>query len=148
MVDAGAEHRGYATADITRTFPSGGKFDAMRRDIYEAVLDVQNASIKEMIPNTNYRLVQELAKTRTAQRLIDLGLVNGRAEDAAFAGVASLFMPHALGHLLGLQVHDVEAGRARAGRRAGARRDVRAGHILRGRPARPRLRGPARGGSF
>ena len=106
LVDAGAEHRGY-TADITRTFPSGGTFDAMRRDVYEAVLDVQNASIKEMIPNTNYRLVQELAKTRTAQRLIDLGLVRGRAEDAAFAGVASLFMPHALGHLLGLQVHDV-----------------------------------------
>ena len=106
LVDAGAEHRGY-TADITRTFPSGGRFDAMARDIYEAVLDVQNASIKEMIPNTHYRLVQELAKTRTAQRLIDLGLVRGRAEDAAFAGVASLFMPHALGHLLGLQVHDV-----------------------------------------
>ena len=146
LVDAGAEHRGY-TADITRTFPSGGKFDAMRRDIYEAVLDVQNASIKEMIPNTNYRLVQELAKTRTAQRLIDLGLVNGRAEDAAFAGVASLFMPHALGHLLGLQVHDVGPDGPGAGdARAGARRDVRAGHILRGRPARPRLRGPARGG--
>jgi Xaa-Pro dipeptidase len=106
LVDAGAEYRGY-TADITRTFPSGGRFCAMRRDIYDAVLDVQNASIKEMIPNTHYRLVQELAKTRTAQRLIDLGLVRGRAEDAAFAGVASLFMPHALGHLLGLQVHDV-----------------------------------------
>jgi len=106
LVDAGAEYRGY-TADITRTFPSGGRFCAMQRDIYDAVLDVQNASIKEMIPNTHYRLVQELAKTRTAQRLIDLGLVRGKAEDAAFAGVASLFMPHALGHLLGLQVHDV-----------------------------------------
>jgi hypothetical protein len=68
------------------------------------VLDVQNSSIKEMTPNTQYRLVQELAKKRTAQLLIDLGLVNGNAEDATNVGIVSLFMPHALGHLLGLQV--------------------------------------------
>ena len=103
LVDAGAEFKGY-TADITRTFPSGGKFEARRAAIYEAVLDVQNSSIREMTPNTQYRLVQELAKKRTAQLLIDLGLVNGNAEDATNVGIVSLFMPHALGHLLGLQV--------------------------------------------
>ena len=106
LVDAGAEFKGY-TADITRTFPSRGKFEARRKDIYDAVLDVMQMSINEMTPNTHYRLIQELAKVRVAQLLIDLGLVNGKAEDAAFVGVSSLFMPHALGHLLGLQVHDV-----------------------------------------
>jgi Xaa-Pro dipeptidase len=106
LVDAGAEYRGY-TADITRTFPAGGVFESRRRAVYEAVLDIQNASIREMLPNTDYALVQSLARVGLASRLKDLGVLRGNPEDAARMGVASLFMPHALGHFLGLQVHDV-----------------------------------------
>ena len=108
LVDAGAEHRGY-TADITRTFPAGGVFEARRKAVYEATLDVQNTAIEAMKPGVNWRAVSEAAKVQTVRRL-DLGLVRGRAEDATYAGVASLFLPHSLGHLLGLQVHDVGPG--------------------------------------
>ena len=106
LVDAGAEFKGY-TADITRTFPAGGAFEPRRRDVYEAVLHVQNEAIASMRAGQHWRVIGERAKVSTVQALIDLGLVRGRAEDAAFAGVASVFMPHSLGHLLGLQVHDV-----------------------------------------
>ena len=109
LVDAGAEHRGY-TADITRTFPAGGVFEARRKAVYEATLDVQNTAIEAMKPGVNWRAVSEAAKVQTVRRLVDLGLVRGRAEDATYAGVASLFLPHSLGHLLGLQVHDVGPG--------------------------------------
>lgn len=106
LVDAGAEWEGY-TADITRTFPANGKFEAKRRDVYNAVLDVQNTAIAAMGPGVNWRMIGENAKVQTVQALIDLGVVRGDAQDAVMAGVAGLFLPHSLGHLLGLQVHDV-----------------------------------------
>jgi Xaa-Pro dipeptidase len=109
LVDAGAEWRGY-TADITRTFPAGGKFEARRKAIYEAVLDVQVRAIAEMKAGANWQMVGARAKMNTVQNLIDLGLVKGNAQDAVMAGVSSLFLPHSLGHLLGLQVHDVGPG--------------------------------------
>ena len=109
LVDAGAEWEGY-TADITRTFPASGTFEARRRDIYNAVLDVQNTAIAAMGPGKNWRVISEAAKVQTVQALIDLGIVRGNAQDAVMAGVASLFLPHSLGHLLGLQVHDVGPG--------------------------------------
>jgi len=106
LVDAGAEWQGY-TADITRTFPANGKFESKRRDIYNAVLDVQNTAIQAMGPGVNWRMIGDAAKVQTVQALIDLGIVRGNARDAVAAGVAGLFLPHSLGHLLGLQVHDV-----------------------------------------
>lgn len=106
LVDAGAEWEGY-TADITRTFPASGTFEAKRRATYEAVLSVQNAAIEAMRPGANWRAIGETAKLQTVQALIDLGIVRGDAQDAVMAGVAGLFLPHSLGHLLGLQVHDV-----------------------------------------
>ena len=109
LVDAGAEWRGY-TADITRTFPAGGKFEARRKAVYEAVLDVQVRAITEMKAGANWQMVGARAKMNTVQNLIDLGLVKGNAQDAVMAGVSSLFLPHSLGHLLGLQVHDVGPG--------------------------------------
>ena len=74
LIDAGAEWRGY-TADITRTFPVGGVFDAIRKDVYEAVLDVQCAAIDACRAGINWRAIGESAKVRTAQRLIDLGVI-------------------------------------------------------------------------
>lgn len=109
LVDAGAEWRGY-TADITRTFPAGGKFEARRRAVYEAVLDVQVRAIAEMRAGANWQMVGARAKLNTVQNLIDLGIVRGNAQDAVMAGVCGLFLPHSLGHLLGLQVHDVGPG--------------------------------------
>ena len=90
--------------------PRRGVFEARRKAVYEATLDVQNTAIEAMKPGVNWRVVSEAAKVQTVQRLVDLGLVRGRAEDATYAGVASLFLPHSLGHLLGLQVHDVGPG--------------------------------------
>ena len=90
--------------------PGGGKFEARRRAVYEAVLDVQVRAIAEMRAGANWQMVGARAKLNTVQNLIDLGIVRGNAQDAVMAGVCGLFLPHSLGHLLGLQVHDVGPG--------------------------------------
>ena len=140
LVDAGAEHRGY-TADITRrTFPAGGVFEARRKAVYEATLDVQNTAIEAMKPGVNWRVVSEAAKVQTVQRLVDLGLASGRAEDATYAGVASLFLPHSARTPLGTAGARRRARWTGAGAaRGGARGDVRAGHLFRRRTPRTRV---------
>lgn len=109
LVDAGAECSGY-TADITRTFPAGGKFTEQQRKLYDAVLHVQQVGIDLIRPGADWQVdVARPAQVATAQKLVELGVVVADAdpEELVDEGVVRLFYPHGLGHMLGLQVHDV-----------------------------------------
>ena len=106
--DSGAETALHYTSDITRTFPVKGKFTNIQKDIYQIVLDMQLAAIAEIKPGITYRSVHLSAAKILADNFIAMGLMKGNAEDAVNAGAHALFFPHGLGHLMGLDVHDME----------------------------------------
>ncbi len=108
VVDAGCELASLYSSDITRTVPVGGKFETRQREIYEIVLRAETESIAFMKPGIEYREAHFLAARIIAQGLIELGLMKGNAEEAVAAGAHTLFFPHGLGHMLGMDVHDME----------------------------------------
>lgn len=126
--DSGAESPlGYAS-DITRTIPIGGRFTGVQADLYDAVLAAQQAAIGAMRPGVPYADVHRLACRTLAAGLCDLGLMRGHPDEAVAAGAHALFMPHGLGHMLGLDVHDLEAlGEDHVGYGEGFVRDPRFG---------------------
>jgi Xaa-Pro aminopeptidase len=107
--DAGAESATHYTADITRTLPIGGRFTAVQRDMYQAVLRAQTDAIAAIRPGVPYRDVHLLAARRLAEDLRAMGCLRGDVDEAVAAGAHALFFPHGLGHMLGLDVHDLEA---------------------------------------
>lgn len=102
----GAEFRHY-TADITRTFPASGTFTPQQRDIYNLVLSLQEHALSLIRPHVTWDTVQKSTQQLLLEQLQQLGIVRGSVEAAAAAGVHRVFMPHGLGHFLGLDVHDV-----------------------------------------
>lgn len=108
VIDAGAETNMHYASDFTRTLPSGGKFTARQRDIYTIVSTANNMAIDMIRPGITYREVHLAAGKILAQGLINLGLMKGNAEEAVATGAHALFMPHGLGHQMGLDVHDME----------------------------------------
>ena len=108
VCDAGAETAmGYAS-DITRTSPVGGKFSAQQKEIYNIVLKANTETIKASIPGRTYREVHLMAAKIIAGGLKELGIMKGDLDEAVAAGAHALFFPHGLGHMLGLDVHDME----------------------------------------
>ncbi|HLO44305.1 MAG TPA: aminopeptidase P family protein [Leadbetterella sp.] len=126
--DSGCEtEMGYA-GDITRTIPVSGKFTQKQKDIYETVLEMEVSSIESLRPGLMYRDVHLSANKILLTNLKSLGLVNGNVEDMLTEGVCGLFMPHGLGHMIGLDVHDLEAlGENYVGYRAGLERSTQLG---------------------
>ena len=108
VCDAGAETAMCYASDITRTFPVGGKFSTRQSDIYNIVLKANTETIKASIPGRTYREVHLMAARIIASGLKDLGLMKGNLDEAVAAGAHALFFPHGLGHMLGLDVHDME----------------------------------------
>ncbi len=108
LIDSGAETGGGYASDITRTIPVGGRFDPMQRAVYETVLDMQLTAIAMIKPGTSYRSVHLKASEVLVERLKHIGLMKGNAADAVEAGAHALFFPHGLGHMMGLDVHDME----------------------------------------
>lgn len=108
LVDGGAELPGGYGADVTRTWPVGGVFVGRQRAAYEAVLSAQNAAIDRCRPGVWYRDVHDAASLEIARFLKDEGLLKIRPEEAVESGAHGLFFPHGVGHLLGLDVHDLE----------------------------------------
>ncbi|RKP14362.1 peptidase M24, structural domain-containing protein [Piptocephalis cylindrospora] len=108
LVDAGAEYHGYA-ADITRTWPIGGKFIGESRIIYEIVLAMQKAVLAELRPEVEWEDMHRLAFSVCLDGLISAGIVKEgiSKEDAMANNIPAIFFPHGLGHLIGLDVHDV-----------------------------------------
>jgi len=108
VVDAGAESAlGYA-ADITRTSPVGGKFSQKQKEVYEIVLNANLESIKEIKPEVLFKNIHLGAAKIIAEGLKELGIMKGDIEEAVKAGAHALFFPHGLGHMMGLDVHDME----------------------------------------
>lgn len=103
LIDAGAQYRGYAS-DITRTYASmSGRF----AELTSSVNEVQLRLCDEIRPGTDYRDVHLLAHRLLGDVMQRCGLTTLSAADAVDRGVTSVFFPHGIGHLLGLQVHDV-----------------------------------------
>jgi Xaa-Pro aminopeptidase len=106
--DSGAESAfGYAS-DITRTIPVGGKFSQRQKEIYAIVLNAQEKAIEKVMPGVDFREIHRLACKTLASGLKDLGLMKGDAEEAVRAGTHTLFFQCGLGHMMGLDVHDME----------------------------------------
>lgn len=108
VTDAGAESKMHYSADITRTTPVGGKFSQRQKEIYEIVLKANTESIDSARPvMSNQDLHMNACKIITAS-LKELGLMKGDVDEAVAAGAHAMFMPHGLGHMMGLDVHDME----------------------------------------
>jgi len=103
----GATNMHYA-GDITRTFPVDPTFSTRQKDIYEAVLGAQMEVIEAIKPGMYNRDLHKMAALSMAKSLKDLGLMKGDMEEAVEVGAAYLFFPHGLGHMIGLDVHDME----------------------------------------
>lgn len=126
--DSGCEtEMGYA-GDITRTIPVSGKFSQKQKDIYETVLEMEVSSIESLKPGLMYKDIHLSANKILLTNLKSLGLVTGNVEDMLEEGVGGLFMPHGLGHMIGLDVHDMEAlGENYVGYRNGLNRSTQLG---------------------
>lgn len=106
--DAGCENPMGYCSDITRSVPVGGKFSSRQKDIYEAVLSAQTLVPTLVKPGVKYSDIHLAAVTRLGSALKELGLIKGNIQDAVNCGTMGLFMPHGLGHMMGLDVHDME----------------------------------------
>eukprot|EP00099_Drosophila_melanogaster_P012979 NP_001287306.1 dipeptidase C, isoform B [Drosophila melanogaster] len=106
LFDMGANYCGYA-ADITCTFPANGKFTDDQKFIYNAVLDARNAVTESARDGVSWVDMHKLAGRVLLQRLKEGGMLKGDVEEMLEAGVSGVFQPHGLGHLIGLDVHDV-----------------------------------------
>ena len=108
VIDAGAEtNMGYAS-DFTRTIPTSGKFTNKQKDIYNIVCGANNLAYDLSAPGVTYKEVHLKTCRLIAQGLKDLGLMMGDVDEAVANGAHALFMPHGLGHNMGLDVHDME----------------------------------------
>lgn len=109
VTDAGAETNLHYASDITRTTPVGGKFNQKQKDIYEIVLKANTEAIKATKPGISNRDLHFMACKIITTEMKNLGLMKGDVDEAVAAGAHALFMPHGLGHMMGLDVHDMEA---------------------------------------
>ena len=108
LVDCGVESRLHYASDHTRTIPVGGHFSSRQRDIFQIVLATLEQARKLIRPGISYLEVHLAACRTLVTGLHSLGLMRGDIDQAVAAGAHALFMPHGLGHLLGLDVHDME----------------------------------------
>ena len=108
LVDCGAEtDMGYA-GDMTRTFPVNGRFSNRQKEIYTVVLEAQKAAIEALKPGLSYLEIHQRTAGVIVEGLKSLGLMKGDSSEAVKQGAYALFMPHGLGHMTGLDVHDME----------------------------------------
>jgi Xaa-Pro aminopeptidase len=107
-VDAGAETGLHYASDFTRTIPVGGKFTQKQREIYDIVLAANNMATSLIKPGSTYLSVHLATCEVITQGLKDVGLMKGDVKEAVAHGAHALFFPHGLGHMMGLDVHDME----------------------------------------
>lgn len=106
--DFGASSNMHYAGDITRTFPVDPTFTQQQREVYNIVLEAENQVIEALKPGISFYEMHEKAATIITDGLKDLGLMRGNTEEAVKAGAHALFFPHGLGHMIGLDVHDME----------------------------------------
>ncbi|WP_185225938.1 aminopeptidase P family protein [Chryseobacterium indologenes] len=106
--DSGAETAmGYA-GDLTRTFPVSNTFTTKQKEIYEIVLNAFNNAQKLLKPGTRFKDIHLKAAQHLVEGLVDLGLMKGNPEEAVKNHAHTLFFQCGLGHMMGLDVHDME----------------------------------------
>jgi Xaa-Pro aminopeptidase len=106
LVDAGAEYKGYAS-DITRTFPINGRYTKAQRDIYDLVLKAQMACVEMVRPGTTHDQLKQRSIEILTEGMVELGLLQGKPEELIKEKKHEQFYMHGLGHMLGIDVHDV-----------------------------------------
>jgi Xaa-Pro aminopeptidase len=106
LIDAGAEYQGYAS-DITRTFPVNGRFTEAQRDIYELVLEAQQACIEMTSPGVTMDELHNRSVEILTAGMVRLGLLQGETAKLIEEEKYKQFYMHRLGHFLGMDVHDV-----------------------------------------
>lgn len=111
LLDAGVETHTYYTADVTRTLPINGRFDALQKKIYDAVYEAQEAGIAAVKPGGKYRDFHDAAQRVLAEKLVEWGLVEGPVERVLELGLQRRWTLHGTGHMLGMDVHDCAAAR-------------------------------------
>jgi Xaa-Pro aminopeptidase len=106
--DSGAESPMHYASDITRTIPVGGKFTQRQKDIYSIALASQEKAIQAMRPGVEFREVHNLSCRIITEGLQQMGLMQGDVDESVAQGAHALFQPAGLGHMIGLDVHDME----------------------------------------
>uniref|UniRef100_A0A8C7GBD0 Xaa-Pro dipeptidase n=1 Tax=Oncorhynchus kisutch TaxID=8019 RepID=A0A8C7GBD0_ONCKI len=106
LFDMGGEYYCYSS-DITCSFPANGKFTPDQKAIYEAVLKSSRAVMAAIKPEVKWTEMHRLADRVHLEELVKIGILHGSVEDMLKVHMGSVFMPHGLGHLLGIDVHDV-----------------------------------------
>ncbi|MEH2140858.1 aminopeptidase P family protein [Nostoc sp.] len=139
LADVGAETEMGWAGDVTRTWPVSGKFSSTQRDIYNVVLAAHDTCIAKIHPGVEYGDIHLLAATVIAEGLVELGILQGNPQDLVEMDAHALFFPHGIGHLLGLDVHDMEDLGDLAGYEEGRERSDRfgLGYLRLNRPLRP-----------
>lgn len=126
LADLGGELHGWST-DVTRTWPVSGKFSPTQRALYDIVLQAQLDAIALVKPGVRYRDVHLQACLTLARGLVDEGILRGDPQGLVERGAHALLFPHGVGHLLGLDVHDMEDLGDRAGYAPGRQRSSQFG---------------------
>ncbi len=108
VIDAGAENNMHYASDYTRTYPVNGKFTTKQREIYQIVCDCNEFAFKQTRPGITYKEVHLKTMRLMLEELSALDIVRGNLDNMVETGIAGLFMPHGLGHNMGLDVHDME----------------------------------------
>jgi len=108
LCDAGAETAMHYCGDLTRTIPTGKKFTSIQKEIYEIVLNAEVSAIKACKPGVLFKDVHTLASTKLLEGLKDVGIIKGDPAEAVAHDVHTLFFQCGLGHMMGLDVHDME----------------------------------------
>lgn len=126
LADVGAECDGWA-GDVTRTWPVSGKFSPSQRDLYQLVYEAEVLGVSMVRARTRYRDIHLAVSRRLTQGLVDVGILRGNPDSLVERGAHALFFPHGVGHLLGLDVHDMEDLGDRAGYAPGRTRSTQFG---------------------
>ncbi len=108
ICDCGAENALHYAGDMTRTFPVGRKFTDQQREMYDVVLRAQEAAIAALRPGVLFRDVHALAAEKLMEGLKEAGVVKGDPKEAVAAGAHTIVFQCGLGHMMGLDVHDME----------------------------------------
>ncbi len=123
LLDVGCEHPEGWAADISRTWPVSGTLSSTQSEIYQAVLTAQSSAIEKCRMGQEYRSVHETAARSLTASLVELGILNGCVDTLFQDHIFAYFFPHGIGHLLGLDVHDMEDLGDLAGYESGRVRD-------------------------
>jgi Xaa-Pro aminopeptidase len=127
LLDAGAEAASGYCSDVTRTWPVSGHFSPEAAEVYDIVLAAEKAAIDAVTPGVRYRDVHMLAARVLTDGLVQMGLMKGNVDALVENGAHAMFFPHGTGHLLGLDVHDLEAFGDQVGYARGRKRSEQFG---------------------